>query len=248
MSSEIYYDKAFIKVQDAYIPVVNHGSSNCFDFDFRGCEIPEKHWSVLNYSYCGRMIFSSEEIQKIADIYETASMDNQGGIRKSRYRSFEEGEFRRWILSGMKSAHTVEEYEEFGNKVIVIDHDSDEWKQHRVSTTDELLEKLKELSAHSITVAFWDNRKVNHPPMKHKRMPTDFSVLPQFYVLSTAHGYFVKRSSRRIWFAQNQKPTNARVRKFKTEKAAQKYLLDNQKIFSNYAFQIECVQNEEVPV
>lgn len=49
MSSEIFYDKAFIRVDNRYIPVVNHGSSNCFDFDSRGREIPEKHWSVLNY-------------------------------------------------------------------------------------------------------------------------------------------------------------------------------------------------------
>ncbi|MFR1480866.1 MAG: hypothetical protein ACLSB9_36905 [Hydrogeniiclostridium mannosilyticum] len=49
MSSEIFYDKAFILVGEKYIPVVNHGSSNCFDFDSRGREIPEKHWSVLNY-------------------------------------------------------------------------------------------------------------------------------------------------------------------------------------------------------
>ena len=33
MSSEIYYDRAFIRVGDRFIPVVNHGSSNCFDFD-----------------------------------------------------------------------------------------------------------------------------------------------------------------------------------------------------------------------
>ena len=47
MSSEIYYDRAFIRVGDRFIPVVNHGSSNCFDFDARGREVPEKHWSVL---------------------------------------------------------------------------------------------------------------------------------------------------------------------------------------------------------
>lgn len=33
MSSEIYYDRAYIRVGDRFIPVVNHGSSNCFDFD-----------------------------------------------------------------------------------------------------------------------------------------------------------------------------------------------------------------------
>jgi len=49
MSSEIYYDRAYIRVGDRFIPVVNHGSSNCFDFDACGREVPEKHWSVLNY-------------------------------------------------------------------------------------------------------------------------------------------------------------------------------------------------------
>ena len=38
MSSEIFYDKAFIRVEEKYIPVVNHGSSNCFEFDSRGRE------------------------------------------------------------------------------------------------------------------------------------------------------------------------------------------------------------------
>ncbi|QQQ95131.1 hypothetical protein [Blautia pseudococcoides] len=35
MSSEIFYDKAFIRVGEKYIPIVNHGSSNCFDIDRR---------------------------------------------------------------------------------------------------------------------------------------------------------------------------------------------------------------------
>lgn len=98
MSSEIFYDKAFILVGEKYIPVVNHGSSNCFDFDSRGREIPEKHWSVLNYPHTGRMLFTAEEMQEIAAVHEKANRNNRGGTRKSRNRSFEEGEFGRWIL------------------------------------------------------------------------------------------------------------------------------------------------------
>lgn len=243
MSSEIFYDKAFILVEDKYIPVVNHGSSNCFDFDRRGREIPEKHWSVLNYPHTGKMIFTAAEMQEIAAVHEEANMSNRGGTRKSRNRSFEEGEFGRWILAGMKSAHSVEDYRKYGNTVTVIDYDHDYWQRHSVSTTEQLLDKLKELSGHSITVSFWDDRHVTHPPMRQKGQPFDFSQLPEFYVLVARQGYFVKRSSRRIWFAQNQQPTASRIRKFKTEKAAQKYLDDNQRFFSKYAFSIECVQN-----
>ena len=247
MSSEIFYDKAFIRVDDRYIPVVNHGSSNCFDFDSRGREIPEKHWSVLNYTRRDSQIFTAEEMQHFAEVYEAASMSNRGGTRKSRNRSFEEGEFGRWILAGMRSAHTVEQYKEYGNTVVVIDYSDSYWQKHSVYTTEELMEKLKELEGRSISVSFWDDRHVTHPPMRRKGQPTDFSSLPEFYVLSAVQGYFVKRSSRHIWFARNQKPTNPGIRKFKTEKAAQKYLDDNQAFFSKYAFQIECVQNGGVP-
>lgn len=243
MSSEIFYDKAFIRVDDRYIPVVNHGSSNCFDFDSRGREIPEKHWTVLNYTRRDSQIFTADEMRQIAEVYEAASMSNRGGTRKSRYRPFEESEFGRWILAGMKSAHTVEEYREYGNTVVVVDYSETDWQRHPVYTTGELMEKLKELKGRNISVSFLDNRHVTHPPMRRKGQPTDFSLLPEFYVLSAMQGYFVKRSSRRIWFARNQKPTNPGIRKFKTEKAAQKYLDDNQGIFSKYAFTVECVKN-----
>ena len=243
MSSEIFYDKAFILVGEKYIPVVNHGSSNCFDFDSRGREIPEKHWSVLNYPHTGRMLFTAEEMQEIAAVHEEANRNNRGGTRKSRNRSFEEGEFGRWILAGMKSAHTVEDYKKHGNTVTVVDYDRDYWQRHCMSTTEELLDKIKELSGHSITVSFWDDRHVTHPPMRRKGTPFDFGTLPEFYVLRAAQGYFVKRSSRKIWFARFQKPQSQMIRKFKTEKAAQNYLDSNQKFFSGYTFEIECVQN-----
>ena len=244
MSSEIFYDKAFIRVEEKYIPVVNHGSSNCFEFDSRGREIPEKTWSVLNHPYTERMLFTADEIREIADFYEEINMSNRGGTKKSRNRAFEENEFRRWILSGMKSAYTVEEYAEFGNRVIVIDYSEDRWMKYAVPTTEALLDKIQELEGHQITVGFWNNRHVNRPTMRRgKGQPFDFNSLPEYYVLLGKQGYFVKRSSRRIWFARNVQSTHSAIRKFKTEKAAQKYLTDNQKFFSKCEFTIECVQN-----
>lgn len=128
MSSEIYYDRAFIRVGNRFIPVVNHGSSNCFDFDAHGREVPEKHWSVLNYTFHGRQLFTEEEIRQIAAVYEAANSDNRDGIRKSRNRSFGVGEFGRWIMNGMKTAHTVEEYRACGNTVVVVEYTEPIWK------------------------------------------------------------------------------------------------------------------------
>ena len=70
MSSEIYYDRAFIRVDDRYIPIVKHSSSNCFEFEF-GREVPENQWSVLNYGFHGQLLFTEDEIRQIAARYDT---------------------------------------------------------------------------------------------------------------------------------------------------------------------------------
>lgn len=75
MSSEIFYDKAFIRVEEKYIPVVNHGSSNCFEFDSRGREIPEKTWSVLNHPYMERMLFTADEITELTRMVAVECID-----------------------------------------------------------------------------------------------------------------------------------------------------------------------------
>lgn len=244
MSSEIFYDKAFIKVPGGYIPVANHGSSNCFDISLSGREIPEKHWTVLNYPNYGKMVFTADEMLEVAKAYEEANMSNRGGTKKSRYRSFEEGEFGRWILSGMKTAHTVEEYKQYGNTAILLDYSTAIWRKIPVSTTDELLKQLKEYEGRKdFDVSFLDERHVNHPPMRKKGIPFDFSGASEFYVLCAEQGYFVKRSSRRIWTAKNISPNHQSVRKFRSEKAAQKYLDDNARFFSRMPFTVECVRN-----
>ena len=42
MSSEIYYDKAFISIGDKYIPLVCHGSNNTYEFNRNGREVAER--------------------------------------------------------------------------------------------------------------------------------------------------------------------------------------------------------------
>ena len=110
MSSEIYYEKAFISIGDRFIPLVCRGSTNTFEFNVHGCEVAERYWSVLDLPYRGRLLFTSDEIQKIAETYEGFNSGNRGGMRKSRNSAFEAGEFQRWFLAGLKNAHTIEEF------------------------------------------------------------------------------------------------------------------------------------------
>ena len=244
MSSEIYYDRAFIKIgEEQFIPVANHGSSNTFDFDLRGREIPEKHWSVLNYPHWDKFIFTVVELQEVAAAYEEANTSNRGGIRKSRNRAFEEGEFGRWILGGMRSAHTVEEYTSYGNTVIIIEYEGLRWKKSPVATTAQLLERLEELKGKSITVSFYDDRHVTRPPIRSRGKAYDFSNVAEYYVLRTDRGYFVKRSSKRIWFVRCSETSVERARKFKSEKAAQKYIRENGKALARFHVEVERVEN-----
>ncbi len=246
MSSEIFYDKAFILAGERYIPIVNHGSSNCFDFDSCGREIPERHWSVLSYPFHGRLLFTAEEIEQIAAAHEAANTENRGGTRKSRNRAFEIGEFGRWILTGLKSAHTVEEYRAFGNSVILIDYDRN-WSKASIASTAELLEILERRRGEHIGVGFADNRHICRPIKARKEHAFDFSNLDRYYVLRSEQGIFVKRSSYRIWLTRSMQTVP--VRKFKTEAEAQKYLQDNHAFLSacKCVFRVECVDNKGVP-
>ena len=244
MSSEIFYAKAFIRAGDRFIPVANHGSSNCYDFDSRGREIPERHWSVLSYPFRGRLAFTAEEIKQIAAAYEEANTENRGGTCKSRNRASEIGEFERWILAGLKSAHTVEEYRAYGNSVVVIDYERN-WSKASIASTAELLSLLEQRESAHISIGFADDRHIFYPKTSGRKQPFDFSALDRYYVLQSEQGIFVKRSSRRVWatlIAQAEC-----VKKFRTEAEAQKYLAVNHAFFSacKCAFAVKCVENKE---
>lgn len=246
MSSQIYYDRAFISVGEQFIPIVNSGSSNCFDFDIRGREIPEKHWEIASYPFRNKLLFSAEEMREVAAAYEEINAGNRGGIRKSRYRPFEVGEFGRWILGGIRSAHTVEEYRRYGNTVVIILEDVDHWKRIPVRSTEELIEKLDSLSDHDITVSFDDDRHVKHPPIRPKGKAFNYSKVSEFYVLRAESGYYIKRSKYRIWFTRCENPHEVSVRKFRTEREAQKYLADNRAFFVRFPMEVERVSNKEI--
>lgn len=163
MSSEIFYTKAFVRVNEYFIPLANHGSSNCFDFDRRGREIPEKGWTVLNYPNYGKILHTREEMQEVARVYEAANANNRGGTRKSRHRSFELGEFGRWILAGLKNAKTVEEYTAWGNQLLIIDY-TDDYTSYPIRTTEELLTVLERFKGNrNIGMSFQDKRAVYRP-------------------------------------------------------------------------------------
>lgn len=248
MSYQIYYDRAFIRVGENFIPLVNSGSNNCWEYNGRR-EIPEKDWSVLNWKRRSRLCFSEDEIREIAREYELSSQES-GMCFKSRNRCFDSGEFERWIVNGMKNAFTIEEYVSFRNQLYILDYSAEkteDWKSYAFNTTDEFLSILAGLSSSSLSVHMANNREVFRPTSKRssrkKLRPGD---LAEYYVLKGVY------KGRTIYFMELTRKGGARftwdapggnVKVFPTEKAALKYLEKYQDRFRQADFAPELITN-----
>lgn len=222
MSNEIYYDRAFIKIGDSFIPMVNHGSSNTFEFNFCGREIAEKGWHVLNYLTPSKFLFTKDEICDIAEDYERISKESRA-CYKTRNSIFKVGEFKRWILCGLNSAYTIEEYSSFGNGFEILDWSSEEYKRYPFSTTEEFLELLETFPTTArLNVLLTDSRNV-YRPKNNKGRIKDFRLNEAYYVLCyNTSIYFCKLKKRGYMYTKNN--LSSSMRTFETEKDAQKYL------------------------
>jgi len=171
MSYEIYYDRAFIKVGERFVPLVNQGSNNCWELNWNGRYIAEKNWQVLNWRQRSQLLFTVDEIRQIAKDYEQVSQES-GTCFKTRNRPFGQGEFERWILCGLKSAYTIEEYVSFGNRFEINDYSAkkiDDWVLYPFSTTAEFLELLDQLkNSRLLNIHIKDNRHVCRPHQHRK--------------------------------------------------------------------------------
>lgn len=134
MSYDIVYDRRFIKVDNLYIPMIQIGSNNTFEISASGRKIPEKYWMKLVYDIYtkNKCLLTAEEILKIAK-----DLDD-GELYKSRYRSFQKGEFVKYIMAGVKNAKPLEVYVKWGNQLILQIGDDIKYPK----TTDELKNEL----------------------------------------------------------------------------------------------------------
>ncbi|MFR7742984.1 MAG: hypothetical protein ACLU3I_06640 [Acutalibacteraceae bacterium] len=93
----------------------------------------------------------------------------------------------------------------------------------------ELSALLDQRESDHIGIGFADDRNIFYPKISRKKQPFDFGT-DRYYVLQSEQGFFVKRSSRRVW---DDTDRTGRVRKkFRTEAKAQKYLTANHAFFS----------------
>lgn len=231
MSYEIYYDRAFIHVGECIVPLVNQGSNNCWETSWNGRNIPEKKWQVLNWRNRSQLLFTEDEVRQIAKDYERISQES-GTCFKNRNRPFVQGEFERWILCGLKSAYTIEEYVSFGNRFEINDYSAknmDDWKLYLFSTTAEFLELMDHLkNSHLLNIHIKDKRHVCRPHRPKKELQ-DYRNQKECFILSAMHGlhndqevFFCRLTKHR--YTYTDQPYHKPVRTFPTEKAAEKYI------------------------
>ncbi len=238
MSSEIFYDKAFIRVADQYIPIISQGSSNCYEYNEQGRRVVERYWHVLNLNRRNKVLFSKDEIEEIAEEYESINIDDPGLLRPSRYGLFKADELKKWILSGLRRAYTVEEYEESGNHVCVINCSQEPWEVISVQTTEQLLTALKKFEGSSHVNVVFRDREVQLP----FKMQTDKHILPEkYYVLRNNIGYFMRHRNGKIYFSANLMERS--VRRFSNEKSAQQYIEKRKNIFQEGDWIVMCVES-----
>jgi hypothetical protein len=249
MSYQIYYDRAFIRVGDKFIPLANSGSNNCWEYSGNR-DIPEKNWSVLNWKHEYQFVFSESEIKKLARIYDQHNQES-GIDHKSRNQCFESGEFERWIINGMKNAYTVEEYVSFGNDFYVSDYSADDtrdWKKYSFKTTDgllKILDDLKDIRSKDIKLGY--NREVFRPKVKRaSKKVLRAADLSEYYVLKGDYNertiYFIKLN-RKGGFKYLSYFTRSQIKVFRAEKDALAYLKKYQWVFEGYNFIPEKIIN-----
>jgi len=249
MSTEIFYDRAFIRVGDRFVPLVNHGSSNTYQHNCStGRDVREKNWNVLNWKRWNQLLFSADEIRELARDYDLSNQSS-GCSGLSRYVIFKAGEFECWIINGMRHAYTVEEYVSFGNSPYILDDsaaNSNDKKFYPFSTEGEFLDLLEKLKgSRELSVKFENRREVYRPVKKRaQRTRPDYRGLQEYFVLSHEHSvnkvcYFSSISPWKIRFVFD--PHSSYVRSFPSEQKAQKYLDQYPKRLEG--FQVEKIVN-----
>ncbi len=143
MSTEIIYDKQFVKLPDnKFIPMLHWGSNNCIQFDRSSKGRRERNWSVMSWICGGKQYATAEEIlAKLSE--EEAKLperlehpDDPDPVKSYGYyvslqigqstRSTTFGMFKGLFVTGMKKALTLEQLRNEGVGVEVCTYYYDE--------------------------------------------------------------------------------------------------------------------------
>lgn len=187
MSHTIMYQRAAIKVnEEEFILLMQVGANNCTMINENGNEVRERHW-LTYYTESQDLKKPSIKYSELNVLEEELQGFRDGDtdfstIWKSGRTRFPANQFTRHVLNAVRHAHTVEEYFNAGNTISIygyrkpkkengsFDVSSNDYdvfshtKWKHVSTTEELLEEINELSADEtvgkISVVFFTDKRL----------------------------------------------------------------------------------------
>ena len=206
MSYEIFYDKRFIKLEDdMVIPIMQHGSNNCWDISGSGRDIPEKSWSVVNYPFNDKYIFTKEEIALMGK--ENSKCD----MFKARGNPMTNDEVERFYINGYRAAKTLEFYLELGNHFEFRDiTDWDNIIRYNPKTTEELKELIEERSSEGKRLNMGFTNRNFIVPKRNKIIREKRKIVQDsYYVLGGNYRYF--KSLRKYGYSYVHSEDDARV-------------------------------------
>lgn len=221
MSYEIIYDRRFISIGEKFIPLFQSGSSNCTEYNDKGNEVSEKNWSIFNYGFRNKILFTESEIIELAENYKDAE------FFKTRTTPFKKGEFERWFVNGTKHAQPIEYYLEFGNHMCVVEYGPNRESTRRyIRSTEELMihidkNEAKNLFGNAYVLNLQFSERDLRLPRKRRGSAKRIEY-PEFYILTSSDGYFVRKTKRGYKYSYYR--SSGQIKKFKTENEAVKYL------------------------
>jgi len=233
MSYKIYYDKAFIKLKNGIIPMVCSGDSEIWTLSDYGMKVPERNWHILESSCALKLIFSESEIEQIADNMEHLAAEN--GIHKSRFKLFSKGEFKRWIMSGIESACSIEEYIRLGN-VLMLSVQNDALKLP-IDTESDLKRLLQTYASDATLFLKFMGRDLIKPVGVKTKETKKVNGNPHFYVICGNGFYVVKLTAERVWFSKNAND----AKRFTTQECAERYLIKHANKFAHCEHKVVCI-------
>jgi hypothetical protein len=255
MSYEILYNKLFLKTQDGkIIPIILHGSNNCYETQWNGRERRERNWSICNMPYwCNYKIdFTEEELLK-----ENERWLDREEMFKYNGKWLNGQQWYNLVKRAIKNAITIEElkWNEKPTAYLGIykgtgwDRDWSTTPKKRLETTKDLqdfitiyynrLEQRTEDETIYPKIVF-EVEKFEHQKVKH-RIPKE--RLTDFYVITVDNGYskyyVSKLTARRL---QGTYSKNS-AKQFATEKEAWKWINDKA---INTRFRVNCAVEKAV--
>lgn len=233
MSYEIVYNKQFLKIDGKIIPLVLHGSNNCYEPLTNGRQRRERNWNPIYISSNAQIAVTESDLMKriksLCDGGEYQEHFMQNG------KWVDDKGLIRFFQNGIKNAKTIEELKEdyffkgmYGYFSVWKGTNNTIENRMEINSSDNLREFLeaaqnrldnrKEKENIYICLNYYNEKfecRVK-PERKAKERLTDYFAIK----VGNRDSYLVKQTSRRIRHASLCNMT----KQFKTEKEANKYV------------------------